>query len=90
MMVPPANIIRPSYVGATPPVANKEPPIKTKAEIDRMRVTCKMAKKTLEYALSLVKPGITTDEIDQKVFQFIIDNGAYPSPLGYPCPHGGN
>ena len=27
--------------------------------------------------------GITTDEIDQAVHQMIIDNGAYPSPLGY-------
>lgn len=24
-----------------------------------------------------------TDEIDQAVHQMIIDNGAYPSPLGY-------
>lgn len=29
------------------------------------------------------QPGITTDEIDQAVHQMIIDNGAYPSPLGY-------
>nr|CAB3503760.1 unnamed protein product [Digitaria exilis] len=28
-------------------------------------------------------PGITTDEIDKAVHQMIIDNGAYPSPLGY-------
>lgn len=27
--------------------------------------------------------GITTDEIDEAVHQMIIDNGAYPSPLGY-------
>lgn len=29
------------------------------------------------------QPGITTDEIDQAVHQMIVDNGAYPSPLGY-------
>ena len=29
------------------------------------------------------QPGITTDEIDQAVHNIIIDNGAYPSPLGY-------
>ncbi|KAK6128983.1 hypothetical protein DH2020_037271 [Rehmannia glutinosa] len=34
-------------------------------------------------AVSAVEPGITTDEIDQAVHQMIIDNGAYPSPLGY-------
>lgn len=29
------------------------------------------------------QPGITTDEIDKAVHQMIIENGAYPSPLGY-------
>lgn len=29
------------------------------------------------------QPGIMTDDIDQAVHQMIIDNGAYPSPLGY-------
>lgn len=29
------------------------------------------------------QPGITTDEIDEAVHQMIVDNGAYPSPLGY-------
>lgn len=29
------------------------------------------------------QPGIKTDEIDEAVHQMIIDNGAYPSPLGY-------
>ncbi|KAL0912384.1 hypothetical protein M5K25_018351 [Dendrobium thyrsiflorum] len=28
-------------------------------------------------------PGLTTDEIDKAVHQMIINNGAYPSPLGY-------
>jgi Xaa-Pro aminopeptidase len=32
---------------------------------------------------SLWQPGITTDEIDKAVHQMIIENGAYPSPLGY-------
>ncbi|KAJ4880233.1 hypothetical protein Rs2_37287 [Raphanus sativus] len=29
------------------------------------------------------KPGVTTDEIDEAVHNMIIQNGAYPSPLGY-------
>ncbi|KAM0926969.1 hypothetical protein ACQ4PT_003112 [Festuca glaucescens] len=32
---------------------------------------------------SYLQPGITTDEIDKAVHKMIIDNGAYPSPLGY-------
>lgn len=33
--------------------------------------------------MSSLQPGLTTDEIDRAVHQMIIDNGAYPSPLGY-------
>jgi methionyl aminopeptidase len=29
------------------------------------------------------KPGVTTDEIDRVVHEFLIDHGAYPSTLGY-------
>src|SRR5258708_8710204 len=29
------------------------------------------------------KPGVTTDEIDRVVHEFLCDNGAYPSTLGY-------
>lgn len=29
------------------------------------------------------QPGVKTDEIDEAVHQMIIDNEAYPSPLGY-------
>ena len=31
----------------------------------------------------LVKPGVTTDEIDAKVHEMIIKQNAYPSPLNY-------
>jgi methionine aminopeptidase len=41
------------------------------------------ARKALDLGHSLVKEGITTDEIDKAVHKFIIDNDAYPSPLNY-------
>ena len=31
----------------------------------------------------IFKPGVTTDLIDEKVHNIIINNGAYPSPLNY-------
>ena len=37
----------------------------------------------LAYAGSLVKPGVSGDEVDRKVHEFIISQGCYPSPLGY-------
>ena len=30
-----------------------------------------------------LKPGVTTDFIDEKVHDMVISNGAYPSPLNY-------
>ncbi|XP_020592893.1 methionine aminopeptidase 1D, chloroplastic/mitochondrial [Phalaenopsis equestris] len=51
--------------------------------IEGMRASGRLAAQVLEYAGSLVNPGLTTDEIDKAVHQMIIDNGAYPSPLGY-------
>jgi len=57
--------------------------IKTKEEIEGMRKSCKLARAILQYAGSLVAPGVTTDEIDAKVHKAIIEHGAYPSPLNY-------
>jgi methionyl aminopeptidase len=58
--------------------------IKTDREIELLRTSGKLAGKTLSYARTLVAPGVTTLEIDAKVRDFILDHGAYPSPLNYP------
>lgn len=51
--------------------------------IQRMREAGKLAAQVRDYAGTLVKPGVTTDEIDRAVHKMIIDAGAYPSPLNY-------
>ncbi|TCD65959.1 hypothetical protein EIP91_001951 [Steccherinum ochraceum] len=38
---------------------------------------------TVDYAGSLVKPGVTTGDIDAAVHDFIVSHSAYPSPLLY-------
>ena len=48
-----------------------------------MRRSCQIARKVLNFAGTLVRPGITTEEIDAAVHQKIIEEGAYPSTLGY-------
>lgn len=48
-----------------------------------MREAGKLAARTAEYALSILRPGMTTDEIDKKVHEFIISNDAYPSGIGF-------
>ncbi|KYQ92023.1 methionine aminopeptidase [Tieghemostelium lacteum] len=57
--------------------------IHSEQSIQSMRESCKLAKEILEYASTLIKPGLTTDELDKLVHQEIINRGAYPSPLGY-------
>mmetsp|Transcript_4028 Transcript_4028/g.7067 ORF Transcript_4028/g.7067 Transcript_4028/m.7067 type:complete len:306 (+) Transcript_4028:78-995(+) len=52
-------------------------------EFTRMRDACAHARETLEYAGSLVEPGVTTDYIDRKVHEHTLARGIYPSPYGY-------
>jgi len=53
------------------------------ASIEQMRKAAKLARKILDLACSLAKPGVLTDEIDDAVHNAIIEEGAYPSPLNY-------
>lgn len=80
----PDHIQRPPYVSSKkPPKVSSVPQIQDKNGIEKMRASGRLAAQVLQYAGTLIKPGITTDEIDQAVHQMIIENGAYPSPLGY-------
>ena len=42
-----------------------------------------LGRAALDLGHKAVKVGVTTDEIDKIVHQFIISNKAYPSPLNY-------
>ncbi|TYJ99469.1 methionine aminopeptidase 1D [Cucumis melo var. makuwa] len=80
----PDNIPRPPYVKSKqPPGIASGPEVHDEKGIECMRASGRLAAQVLEYAGTLVKPGIMTDDIDKAVHQMIIDNGAYPSPLGY-------
>ncbi|MGF1511711.1 MAG: type I methionyl aminopeptidase [Myxococcota bacterium] len=57
--------------------------IKSEAEIEGMRAACKLAARTLRAAAELVKPGVSTDEINRFVHQFTLEAGAIPAPLHY-------
>ncbi|KAN0030448.1 hypothetical protein ACTA71_009086 [Dictyostelium dimigraforme] len=82
----PTHIQKPKYVLGEPVIEfEMDDPIEihTPESIEQMRVVGKMAKEVLEYAGTLVRTGITTDEIDKLVHEDIIKRGGYPSPLGY-------
>lgn len=48
-----------------------------------MRESCKMAGECLVDVSHIVKPGISTEDINGFVHQWILDRKAYPSPLNY-------
>ena len=52
-------------------------------EINRMRTAGRVARKVLDSVLGAVKPGISTDALDEIAHITAISNGAYPSPLNY-------
>jgi methionyl aminopeptidase len=57
--------------------------IKTREELDGMRVACRLASKCLSFLIEQVKPGITTQDIDDLVVQFCKQHGARSATLGY-------
>ena len=56
---------------------------KTEEEIDILRRNNLLVSKTLAEVAKLIKPGVTTLELDKRAEEFIRDNGAVPGFLGY-------
>ncbi|NRA95332.1 MAG: type I methionyl aminopeptidase [Planctomycetes bacterium] len=56
---------------------------KSKREIERMRSAGQVIAKVFDLVGDLVRPGITTGEIDAKVEEFICSEGGTPSFKGY-------
>ena len=52
-------------------------------KFEKMRLAGKVASQTLDMITNYVKPGITTDKIDQLCYEFIRDHGGYSAPLYY-------
>ena len=79
----PAAIPRPEYVGKAVPSKFTGSNIKTPEQIEKIRHSGKIAAQAIELVGQNAKPGITTDELDKIAHNFLIQNGAYPSTLGY-------
>jgi methionyl aminopeptidase len=79
----PAQIPRPEYVGKDRPSRSNDPWVQTPDVIEAMRVASRIAAQALQAGGQAVAPGVTTDEVDRVVHEFLIDHGAYPSTLGY-------
>jgi methionyl aminopeptidase len=79
----PAHIPRPEYVDQPAPAPYDGPEVKDEDTIARMRVAGRLAAQALQLVGKHVAPGITTDELDRIGHEFLCDNDAYPSTLGY-------
>lgn len=57
--------------------------IKNKKEIDLIRDSCRIVAETLQLVKSIIRPGITTLELDQIAEDYIRSNNAVPAFKGY-------
>lgn len=79
----PQSIIRPEYVGKPAPARFTGSNIKNAEQIEKIRRAGTIAARAIELVGQNIRPGITTDDLDRIAHKFIIDQGAYPSTLGY-------
>ncbi|MDO4565064.1 MAG: type I methionyl aminopeptidase [Clostridia bacterium] len=57
--------------------------IKTKAEIEKMRLSGRIVEGALELLGRNIRPGITTEALNKLAHDYIVGQGATPSFLGY-------
>jgi methionyl aminopeptidase len=79
----PAHIPRPEYVGKAGPTRSADPWVQPPEIIEAMRVAGRIAAQALQAGGAAVAPGVTTDEVDRVIHEFLVDHDAYPSTLGY-------
>jgi methionyl aminopeptidase len=79
----PDSIPRPPYVssGGIPERGDAAP--QSADVLARMRIAGRIAAEILALAGEAVRPGITTDQLDELVHTECVRRGVYPSPLGY-------
>jgi len=80
----PASLAKPSYWESGDP-APQAPYISVHDEegVRRLAAAGRLARNMLDYACSLAKEGVSTDDIDAAVHDKIVEAGAYPTPLNY-------
>ncbi|MEO5722580.1 MAG: type I methionyl aminopeptidase [Chthoniobacterales bacterium] len=62
-------------------------PIKSAREVEKMRQACRTASDILERVSELVRPGITTKEVDEAAADLMADAGVQSAFLGYRLGH---
>lgn len=62
--------------------------LKTEDEIELLRQSNLLVGRTLAEVAKIIKPGVTTAQLDRVAEEFIRDNGAVPTFKGFPNPNG--
>ena len=57
--------------------------IKNAELIEKMRDAGRIAARAMAAAAAEIAPGVTTEHLDAVAHEYLLDHGAYPSPLGY-------
>ena len=63
--------------------------LKTDDEIELLRQSNLLVGRTLAEVAKMIKPGVTTKQLDKVAEEFIRDHGAVPTFKGFPNPYGG-
>ena len=79
----PKSIARPEYVGKTSPATFNGSDVQSTETIEKMRIAGRIAAEALQLVGAAISPGITTDELDRIGHEYLCDQQAYPSTLGY-------
>lgn len=58
-------------------------PIYRSEDFESMRKAGRLAARVLDMIAPFVQEGVTTEELDQRCHDFIVQNGAIPAPLNY-------
>jgi methionyl aminopeptidase len=62
-------------------------PIKNTKEAEKMRLACRVASDVLERVIELIRPGVTTKEVDEAAADMMAEAGVKSAFLGYRLGH---
>jgi methionyl aminopeptidase len=79
----PTRIPRPEYVGKAGPREYGGTNIYDAEHIELIRESGRIAARAIEAVGLAIRPGVTTDELDVIGHNYLVENDAYPSTLGY-------
>jgi methionyl aminopeptidase len=79
----PRKIIRPEYVGKDSPARFTGSDVYSPDKIELIRESGRIAARAIEAVGRAIRPGVTTEQLDEVGHDYLIVNDAYPSTLGY-------